>query len=67
MAAKLFTSDSQTPAYALAFVPHNFDGKQLFAEFIGGEESSAANAHGEELSAAFASPPFNPARQLFLR
>jgi len=43
MATKLFVSDSQTSAYAFDLVPHNFHGKWLFVDSIGGEESSAAN------------------------
>jgi len=43
MATKLIASDFQTSAYAFALVHHNFHGKQLFVDFIGGEASSAAN------------------------
>jgi len=51
MAAKLFASDSQSSAFAFDPVPHDFNGKQLFVESIGGEESSAANAYGEASTA----------------
>jgi len=43
MATKLFVSDSQTSTHTFDLVPHNFYGKQLFVDSIGGEESSAAN------------------------
>jgi len=43
LAAKLVTSDSQLSAFAFDPVPHDFNGKKLFVESIGGEESSAAN------------------------
>jgi len=41
------------PDYQLCVTgPHDFNGKQLFVESIGGEESSAANACEEASSAA---------------
>jgi len=43
MAAKLLASDSQAPTDAFALVPYHFNGKQLFVDSFGGEESSAAN------------------------
>jgi len=55
LAAKFFASDSQLSASAFDLSLHDFNGKQLFVESIGGEESSAANAYGEE-STAFCYP-----------
>ena len=52
MAAELFASDSQLSASAFDHFPHDFNGKRLFVESIGGEVSSAANAYGEESPAA---------------
>jgi len=52
MTAMLFASNSQLSASAFDPVPYDFNGKQLFVESIGGEESSAVNAYGEESSVA---------------
>jgi len=41
--AKFFTCDSHAKVYAFGVLPHNFHGKQLLVDSIGGEESSAAN------------------------
>jgi len=44
MAAKIFASDFQLSASAFDLhVPHNFNGKWLHVNSIGGEESSAVN------------------------
>ena len=45
LATKLFASDSHLSASAFDLVPQNFNGKCLFVDSIGGEESSAANAY----------------------
>jgi len=45
MATKLLGSDSQAPIDVFALVPYHFNGKWVFVDSIGGEESSAANGH----------------------
>jgi len=41
MATNLFARDPHTSAFASDLVPHNFCGKQLFVDFIGGGSSAS--------------------------